>query len=190
MAPPAARLEPVIETPPGDPGCPLEWPEPLPPVVILGTAPDEECDEVTPGPADVRATMRGHRAASAHIEGPDGSGHFVSITLAVGGRQTCFGGSTVGWRALGDAAASLAPLPWLADVDGDGDAELVVWSRLPFGDSEYTNGLLPIVYVLDGARLVRRDDRARALRRRVAAAYQQLASRDVCMHSLALALGV
>jgi len=64
---------------------------------------------------------------------------------------------------------------------------------LPWGDSEASNGLVPVIYVLEGDALVRRDDRGVALARRVAAAYRTLRSmRDrgplACYEALARAL--
>ena len=97
----------------------------------------------------------------------------------------------------GPVGDRLAPLPWLKDVDGDGDAELIVWSRLPWGDSEVDNALVPVVYALDPVhdRLVRRDDKAKALRVKVADAYHELANRNenpearACFVAVTAALG-
>lgn len=191
-------LQPVVDpTPRGDPACPLAGDEleaAAPSVIALAAWPPGELPDGCPEGFDAArvlaaggcalpgceaGTMRGATRAALAIEGPDGSGHFAELGLALPGspsRFACLQASTVGVRALEVGWHELAPLPWLADVDGDGAAELVVWQRLPWGDAEVTNALFPIVYVLDGDRLVRRDDRARALRRRVAAVYDRAAA--------------
>jgi len=144
----------------------------------------------------IHATMRGHQHATLSVAGPDGSGHFASLSFSVDGKRfACMTASTVGWRYLFPVGDKLAPLQWLADVDGDSDAELVVWSRLPWGDSEVTNALMPVVYALDGDRLVRRDDKAKALRVKVADAYHELVKLDeapearACFVAVTAALG-
>jgi hypothetical protein len=118
------------------------------------------------------------------VTDPAGSGHFEAVGIAVGTprapRFACLLASTVGWRALSaaDQAHSLSPLPWLADLDGDGFVEVIVWQRLPWGSSEYANGLAPAIY--SGASLVRADARGRSLATRVARAYRTgAASRDI-----------
>jgi hypothetical protein len=191
--------------------CALRWSElkdMAPPTIDLAPANGRLQDECAEGfdPADAdcepgssdcfQATMRGGRKATLSVIGPEGSGRFVSLGLSVDAKRfACITASTVGWRYLFPVGERLAPLPWLADVDGDGDAELIVWTRLPWGDSEVTNALMPVVYVLDGDRLVRRDDRAKALRVKVAGAYHELASRGenpearACFDAVTAALG-
>jgi hypothetical protein len=214
-APPA--IEPVIETPAGSDDCPLRWDElaaAAPPTIELTpiTSSDPrmaiDVNDDCPGfdPASTRcaggvdcneARMRGGRRAVLTMVGPGGSGRFFSMGLAIDGKAfACMTASTVGWRNLYPVGGMLLPLPWLADVDGDREAELVMWTRLPWGDAEVTNALMPVVYVLDGDRLVRRDDRSHALRTRVSSAYRALAAKTAkddeqraCYASVAHALG-
>jgi hypothetical protein len=206
-----AKLEPVIIEPESESrSCALRWTEldaAAPKIIELAPANGQLTDECadgfdpkTPSCADgndecIEADMRGGQHATLSVSGPAGSGHFASLGLAVDNRFVCLTASTVGWRYLFPVGTKLAPLPWLADVDGDGDAELVVWQRLPWGDAEVTNGLVPVVYSLDGDRLVRQDDRARALRVKVADAYHDLVQRGEspearsCFVAMTVALG-
>lgn len=209
---PLAKLEPVIIEPESEGrSCGLRWNElddVAPKIIELVPANGrltDECaegfDPATPSCATdndecIDATMRGGKTAKLSVSGPAGSGHFASLGLSIEGKRfTCLMASTVGWRYLFPVGAKLAPLPWLADVDGDGDAELVLWQRLPWGDAEVTNGLVPVVYSLDGDRLVRQDDRAHELRLKVADAYHDLVQRGEspearsCFVAMTAALG-
>jgi hypothetical protein len=188
-APPAApqALTPFIRSAPPVGACHLAWDELVesaPARIELTNALDDECAEgeaftASEPPDTIRGSMRGGVAAEVVADGPSGSGRFFSVSIAIGAgakqRHACTMGSTVGWRMLYQVADRLAPLPWLADVDGDGPMELVVWHRLPWGGghSEVENALFPVVYVLDRDALVRRDDRARPLFAKVAAAYRE-----------------
>jgi hypothetical protein len=207
----AGPLDPLLVEPASGRSCDLRWSElkdAAPPTIALLPANgklSDECAEsfdpkrasCAPGDTDCfQATMRGGHKATLSVIGPEGSGRFETLGLSIDGKRfACITASTVGWRYLVPVADKLAPLPWLADVDGDKDAELIVWQRLPWGDSEVTNALVPVVYVLDGDRLVRRDDRAKALRVRVADAYHVLASRNenpeaqACFSAVTAALG-
>ena len=204
-----AVLDPVLVEPASGRTCVLRWNElkaAMPPTIDLRAADplgDECVDGFDPratcvpnGSDCFRATMRGGHEATLSVVGPEGSGHFETLGLSIDGqRGLCLTASTVGWRYLSAVGHKLAPLPWLTDADGDGDAELVVWSRLPWGDSEVTNALVPVVYALDGDRLVRRDDKARALRVKVADAYHELANLNespearACFVAVTAALG-
>ncbi|MCB9731155.1 MAG: hypothetical protein H6745_00820 [Deltaproteobacteria bacterium] len=114
---------------PWRPGAPL--PDPCPPdldVAALLAAP--------PGDDAVRADVGGGRLATLVADGPGGSGRFWGVVVAVPGdppRVACALASTAGFRHLLDRAAPLTPLPWLADLDGDGAAEVILWHRLPLG---------------------------------------------------------
>ena len=208
-----AKLEPVVIEPTSESrSCDLRWAE------LDGVAPKtidlmptsgplgDECPEgfdpktpscVTGNDECVEAVMRGGHKATLWVSGPAGSGHFASLGLSIDGQRfVCLTASTVGWRYLFPVGARLAPLPWLANVDDTDDlAELVLWQRLPWGDAEVTNGLVPVVYVLDGDRLVRRDDEAHALRIKVADAYHELVQRGEspearsCFVAMTAALG-
>jgi hypothetical protein len=95
-------------------------------------------------------------------------------------RYACLIGSTVGWRLLHHVGEQLAPLPFLADIDGDGAHEVVLWTRLPWGSVGGREcALSRFVYVLDGDRLVRRDDKAAALRAKVGDAYRALDAKSI-----------
>jgi hypothetical protein len=190
-----------------DRACPLSWSELYAParipLVAWGAAMPDDCPDfdaaqlLAPGgcvaPACTSATVDG-RATAFVMEGPGGSGRFASLALAVGGatpRFACITSSTVGWRHLAAVANQLAPLPWFDDVNGDGRPELVAWQRLPWGSSESENGMVPIVYALEGDALVRHDELGIALAKKVAAAYRTLASRpdaSPCFAVLASAL--
>jgi len=210
-------LEPVLETPAGSDECPLRWDElaAYAPATIeltqvasedprLAVDMNDDCPGFDPRETTCasgidcnEAQMHGGNHAALSIVGPAGTGRFFSIGLAVEGKGfACMTASTVGARALYPAGNQLTRSPWLADVDGDREAELVVWSRLPWGDAEVTNALMPVVYVLDRSRLVRRDDRSRALRKQVSSAYRGLVAktpsddeRRACFASVATALG-
>ncbi|MBN1473137.1 MAG: hypothetical protein JW914_00850 [Syntrophaceae bacterium] len=71
-----------------------------------------------------------------HTEGPEGSGRFWSIRLGVEEKEyvrpprgVCMATSTIGWRTL--QRYSKGTLPWLADVNGDGNAEFIFWRGFP-----------------------------------------------------------
>jgi len=121
--------------------------------------------------------MRGGTRAAVQATGPSGSGHYWSVVIALdtpAHPHACFEASTVGFRLLVPVASTVAPVRWFDDLDGNGTRELILWERLPWGDAEVANALYPVVYVLDGTELVRRDDLAAHLRARVAAAYREL----------------
>lgn len=186
----SAPLDPVLVEPASHGSCVLRWSElqaAMPPTIDLSANDplgDECVDGFDPsatcmpnGEDCFRGTMRGGHDATLSVVGPEGSGRFETLGLSIDGKRgLCLTASTVGWRYLFPVGDRLAPLPWLADADGDGDAELIVWSRLPWGDSEVANALVPVVYALDPSRdrLVRRDDKAKALRVKVADAYHEL----------------
>lgn len=82
-----------------------------------------------------------------------GSGHGHSIAIGISGlndsiprRGVYFNTSTTGWRTL--RQFNDGGLPWLLDVDGNGESEVIIWES--FSDTKYytngTNGLVPYVY--------------------------------------------
>ncbi|HUS29535.1 MAG TPA: hypothetical protein VMZ53_13575 [Kofleriaceae bacterium] len=207
---PLAKLDPILIEPASGRSCALRWDElrgAAPPTIDLVPASSkltDDCPEgfdpvsniCAEGAGCVHATMRGGEEATLSIRGPEGSGRFNAVGLSIGGKRfACITASTVGWRLIAESGDKLAPLKWLEDVDGDKDAELVIWTRLPWGDSEVANALMPVVYVLDGDRLVRRDDRAKALRVKVAGVYHGLVNlapdgeKKACFVALTAALG-
>ena len=89
-------------------------------------------------------------------DGPYPEGRFWNITVGLapkrGGephRGFCVEACTIGWRTL--LSFKRLPLPWVADLDGDGAAELMLWDSFPTNDnpSAATNGLVAWVYRLD-----------------------------------------
>ena len=190
----APRLQPRIVTPPPDRDCPLAWADLDAPARIPLNA--EGCDafdpaslfqsctigEGVPGePHAVRdcelGTMRGGTHAAVQAIGPSGSGHFWSVVIALdtpAHPHACFEASTVGFRTLAPVAGQVPPVKWFVDLNGNGERELILWERLSWGNYETANALFPIVYVLDGTELVRRDDLAAGLRAKIAVAYRNL----------------
>jgi hypothetical protein len=65
--------------------------------------------------------------------GPEGSGRYWTITVGLSAtrgapptRGVCVSTSTAGWRSL--RAFGAEGLPWVADRDGDNQAEFVLWT--------------------------------------------------------------
>ncbi len=88
-----------------------------------------------------------------HAAGPSGSGRFWNLAIGIAKsdeikplRGVCFTTSTVGWRTL--QFCKNLPLPWIDDVDADGDAELIIWDSFPLeeGASMAGFGLTAWVY--------------------------------------------
>ena len=205
-------------TPPQSGACPLHWDELEAPARIpLETGASESCDGFDPAslllpggctsaevPEDHAwrtceiGMMRGHTRAAVQAIGPSGSGHFWTVVIALDTPthpHACLGGSTVGFRLLVPVASQVPKVQWFADVDGNGERELILWERLPWGNYEVANALYPIVYVLDGNELVRRDDLAAGLRAGVARAYRNLllveppdGEKPACLQAVAAAL--
>ena len=137
------------------------------------------------GPCEAVPTERWTRKRSGthdlfvSADGPSGSGRYWTITLGfaesgspVPRRGTCLTTSTVGWRTLQHYRNS--PLPWLDDVDGDGEAELILWASFPLRQdasaAEY--GLTAWVYRLDRHDLKLDWDLSRRMARDLASAYR------------------
>ena len=102
-----------------------------------------------------RRGTSGTRDLCVHIEGPEGSGRYWKVVVGVSAKQqsqpvcgTCIWTSTVGWRTL--QRYSKGSLPWLDDVDDDGEAEFILWDSFALheeaSNAEY--GLVAWVYRL------------------------------------------
>ena len=212
----------MIKTPPVDKSCPLRWdeldaPARIPLSTFNSAAPPDECRDFDPtelfkpggcqrdvaipdshGEIDCEiAPMRGGARVAVQTIGPEGSGRFWWVSVAIDGPKrlsACLMASTVGWRQVFSVGNLIAPLEWFADLDKDGERDLILWRRLPWGDAEVDNGIYPVAYVLDGTELVRRDDLAAAQRARLAHAYRVLLQREPkhsdakCLRAVARAL--
>ena len=88
-------------------------------------------------------------------DGPSGSGRYWTITVGLSDelasqpmKGLCLNTSTLGWRTL--QQYDRTPLPWIADLDEDGQAEFLLWSSFLLSDepimSQY--GLVVWVYEL------------------------------------------
>jgi len=220
----AHTIEALIKTPPIDKACPFRWDElelDAPARISLATfnpaAPSDECREFDPvevfkpgacksgipipdSQAELDceiAPMRGGANVAVQTIGPEGSGRYWSVGIAIDGPNhpfACLTASTVGFRQVFSVGKLIAPIQWFADLDKNGDRELILWHRLPWGSAEIENGMYPVAYVLDGTELVRRDDLAVATRARLAHAYRALLHREPkhsdakCLHAVATAL--
>jgi len=113
--------------------------------------------EAVPADAWLRRPSKGTSFA-VRAEGASGSGRYWTVTVGVTRPQEkephrgfCLGTSTVGWRTLQRFGSS--PLSWIADRDGDGRPELIIWDSFPLRAepslAEY--GLVAWVYETDGA---------------------------------------
>lgn len=121
--------------------------------------------------------------------GPEGSGRHWTVTVAVLEKGTaaptrgvCLAASTRGWRTLREFEG--AALPWLEDGDGDGRAELVLWSsyEVAEGESPATAGLVAWAYELSGPDLRLDLPATRRLAARLATAYRrELAGQDALL---------
>ena len=120
-------------------------------------------------------------------KGPTGSGRYweaeVSFQSHAGARGFCFIASTVGWRHVGAdrllAERMVALLhPWLQDVDGDGQDELVVPSSFSLSPdaSLGDDGMTASVFARTGDRFVLDASLTRTLRLKIANAYRERAA--------------
>jgi hypothetical protein len=110
------------------------------------------------GGAGIERGLLADRRAAGWSEGPQGSGHYWSIALAIAGRAepigACLTASTSGWRNLSREGRRLIG-PWRMLVGG----RFHLRSTLVAGATEWESLLLPIVYRLSDDTLV--VDRAR-----------------------------
>ena len=102
---------------------------------------DEElsgrCDDV-PGDAWTRKRSGSHDLW-VYTDGPEGSGHYWTITIGIAEwqhakplRGFCLEASTVGWKTL--QTFQNRALPWLEDVDKDGNAEVIFWDSFALSE--------------------------------------------------------
>ena len=142
---------------------------------------DLDCPEV-PLTAWQRAAA-GPWTLAVHADGPAGSGRFWTLAVGVLGdgpspfaRGVCLSSSTIGWRTL--QGFGTGALRWLEDVDGDGNAELILWDSFALRDepsmAEY--GLMAWVYRLAAADTLRLDRALSRSRARTLATAYRLAS--------------
>lgn len=87
-----------------------------------------------------------------HADRPGGSGRFWTVTVGLASktgrkpdRGVCLTTSTVGWRTL--QSYKRTPLPWLADLDADGAAELLIWHSFPLSDDPSMGEYALVVWV-------------------------------------------
>jgi hypothetical protein len=115
-----------------------------------------------------------------HAEGPSGSGRYWVLTAGIARagepmpeRGVCLQTSTLGWRTLQHFAR--LPLPWVEDLDDDGEAELLIWDSFAMDADEHMAdfGLIAWVYRVDAGEAFTLDwDLTRAMARELAAAYR------------------
>jgi hypothetical protein len=115
-----------------------------------------------------------------YTDGPGGSGHYWSVTVGIVKRQYpkvirgfCLTTWTVGWRTL--LYYKGVELPWLDDLDNDGNFELIIWDSFPLCEepsmSEY--GLVVWVYRLTQESVLVIDwELSRQMAREIAEAYR------------------
>ncbi len=111
-------------------------------------------------------SMLDERAAEAQqvgettltLDGPAGSGRFWALVAKSPAAERCLATSTVGWRRSGRHWPATSPLPWVQDLDGDGEAELIVWwsPTLQPAASMAEHTLVPAVYAREGTQWVYR----------------------------------
>jgi len=118
------------------------------------------------------------------LDGPGGSGRYWNNAVGVvnkndsaPARGICFEASTIGWRSLQDFENK--GLPWVEDLNGDGDPELVVWDSFSLNDDEDAPdgpymGLMAWVYRTgDGEKFELDWEMSRKFAARIAAEYHK-----------------
>jgi hypothetical protein len=106
--------------------------------------------------------------------------HLWTITIGVSeakhakpSRGVCFSTSTIGWKTL--LGFQHRALPWLEDLDHDGNAEVIVWESFPLSEepTSANMGLVAWVYRLASEDSFTLDwDLSKALARDIAQAYR------------------
>ncbi len=122
---------------------------------------------------------RGSQRMVVYADGPTGSGRFWRVTVGVAAegetpfRGFCLTTSTVGWRTL--QRYDRVPLPWIEDLDNNGEPEVLIWTSFPLSEdpSMAEFGLFVWVYDTgsDGA-LTINWDLTRNMATEIAAAYR------------------
>ena len=114
---------------------------------------EEQC---VPPVGEWTRAAAGDRELYLKTTGPEGSGRYWTIYLGLSARGhaepekgICFTTSTRGWVILRSFPRS--PLPWLLDLDQDGNSELILWGDfgLSIGDDLTDTGLMAWVYKFD-----------------------------------------
>jgi hypothetical protein len=117
--------------------------------------------------------------------GPEGTGRYWTITVGLSAtrgatptRGVCISTNTAGWRSL----RSFGPqgLPWVADRNGDNQAELVLWTSFFLTPRlvQYETGLVAWVYRVEAktGRLLLDLPLSRRMAEEIATAYKQALS--------------
>jgi hypothetical protein len=128
--------------------------------------------------------LRGRLSAgelAVNPAGPEGSGRYWTITVGLSGtrgaaptRGVCVATNTAGWRSL----RSFGPdgLPWVADRDGDNQAEFVLWTSFFLTPRlvQDASGLVAWIYRVDAktGRLVLDLPLSRRMAAEIATAYR------------------
>jgi hypothetical protein len=167
--------------------------------IVLAEASESCRSDTLDGGADLERGRVGGRAAIGRLEGPQGSGRWWQVTLAVelrgGARGACLTAVTSGWRNIEPFHRDFGKWSLL------GDDRVTVWTTIEVDDPSPPL-LAALVYRLDGVRLVLDlratlrevarfgraygraaadpDDSAREAHRAAAEAYAAVAERKAC----------
>jgi hypothetical protein len=111
------------------------------------------------------------------LDGPNGSGRFMTATIAVASDAgiigACLPTTTVAWRWTHHVAKQLAP--W-KPIEDD---HVTLWTSLPIGEQDMPSVIAPVVFALEEGNVLVVDRRATAAAvKRYAAAYERCTSRD------------
>lgn len=114
---------------------------------------DEPCEAIAADAWVMSQSSQG--ALFVHAGGPAGNGRYWDVTVGIGEanlaqpqRGVCLRSSTIGWRTL---RRYHTPLEWNADLNEDGEPELVLWSSFPLSEEATPGefGIIAWVYQLD-----------------------------------------